>query len=158
MESALEYLKKKEIDKLSKQTEELRAELAEFWTCKGKAFRNRGKTAEAEGAFAKAKELGYKGKYDEAVQAYNKAIEIYPEYKEAWYNKGIALTDQGKYDEAVQAFDKAIEIYPEYKEAWFHKSLTLEKRSQTKNTSKKDADDAVAAKVRAIMLGYKDKY
>jgi tetratricopeptide (TPR) repeat protein len=106
MESGLEYLKKKEIDKLSTQTEELKAELAGFLT-----------------------------------------------------KKGMTLDDQGKYDEAVQAYDKAIEIYPEYKEAWYNKGLTLEKRSQTTNTkdAKKDADDAIAAKARAIVLGYKDK-
>lgn len=53
------------------------------------------------------------GKYDEAIKAYDKAIEINPQYSEAWNNKGNAFYAQGKYDEAVRAYDKAIEIdYP----------------------------------------------
>ncbi len=31
------------------------------------------------------------GKYEEAIQAYDKAIEIKPDYHLAWNNKGIAL-------------------------------------------------------------------
>ena len=49
-------------------------------------------------------------KYDEAIQAYDKAIEIDPDTCTAWNNKGIAFDDVGKYDEATQAYDKAIKM------------------------------------------------
>ncbi|MBN1234767.1 MAG: tetratricopeptide repeat protein, partial [Methanotrichaceae archaeon] len=48
-------------------------------------------------------ELQAQGKLNEAIQAYNKAIEINPQYADAWSNKGICLGIQGKYDEAIEA-------------------------------------------------------
>ena len=59
------------------------------------------------------------GKYEEAIKAYDKAIEINPEEAGAWYNKGLALYDMGKYEEAIKAYDKAIEINPEEAGAWY---------------------------------------
>jgi len=57
--------------------------------------------------------LMYQEKYDEAVQAFNEAIEINPQDADAWFNKGRDLGIQCKLDEAIQAFDKAIEINPQ---------------------------------------------
>ena len=54
------------------------------------------------------------GKLDEAIEAYKKAITIKPDYAEAHYNMGIALTDKGKLDEALEACKKAISIKPDY--------------------------------------------
>ena len=39
-------------------------------------------------------------KFNEAIEAYDKAIEIDPKNLEAWNNKGIALNELNKYDEA----------------------------------------------------------
>ena len=52
------------------------------------------------------------GKYDEALQAYDKAIEINPNYVDTWNTKGNVLYCLARYDEALQAYDKAIEINP----------------------------------------------
>ena len=66
------------------------------------------------------------GKYEEAIQAYDKAIEIDPRYADAWNNKGAVLENMGKYDEAIQACDKAIEINPQFADAWNNKGFALE--------------------------------
>jgi tetratricopeptide (TPR) repeat protein len=50
------------------------------------------------------------GKYSEALQAFNNALEFDPSYPQTWYNKGNALYSQGKYDEAIQAYDKVVEL------------------------------------------------
>jgi tetratricopeptide (TPR) repeat protein len=69
--------------------------------------------------------LTQQDKYDEAVQAYDRAVEINPQYADAWNNKGIALLLQGKYDEAVQAYDNAIEINPQFAQAWNNKGVAF---------------------------------
>ena len=51
-------------------------------------------------------------KSDEAITAYDKAIEINPQNSYAWADKGDALVKLGKSDEAIKAYDKAIEINP----------------------------------------------
>jgi len=65
-------------------------------------------------------------KYDEAIQAYDKAIELDPNYAAPWNNKGIALGILGKYDEALVCFDEAIRLDPKYAEAWYNKGVVLE--------------------------------
>jgi len=52
--------------------------------------------------------LSLNGKYDEAIQAYDEAIEILPNYADAWSGKADVLMHQGKYDEALKAYDEAI--------------------------------------------------
>jgi tetratricopeptide (TPR) repeat protein len=81
--------------------------------------------AEAE-FFIQGLDLGGSGRYDEAIQAFDKAIEINPQDAVVWFFKGAALSELGKYDEANQAFDKAIEINPQDAEAWYYKGLVLD--------------------------------
>src|ERR1035437_710202 len=54
------------------------------------------------------------GKFDEAIKAYNKAIEIDPQYFEAWINKGVGLVNLNKYDEAKASYEKEIKINPSW--------------------------------------------
>ncbi len=53
-----------------------------------------------------------KGEYNEAKQAFDKAIELDPKSKPAWYQMIKLLSEQGKYNEAYQALDKAIQLDP----------------------------------------------
>ncbi|HAC63794.1 MAG TPA: hypothetical protein DCF68_09705, partial [Cyanothece sp. UBA12306] len=50
--------------------------------------------------------------YQEAIEAWNKALEIKPDYDEAWNNRGIALGNLGRYEEAIASYDQALEIKP----------------------------------------------
>jgi tetratricopeptide (TPR) repeat protein len=67
--------------------------------------------------------LSIEGRYDEAIEAYEKAIKINPEYSEAWNLKGEALSKSGNPREAIKCFDVALAIDPEYAEAWNNKGL-----------------------------------
>jgi tetratricopeptide (TPR) repeat protein len=62
--------------------------------------------------------LDQSGKYDEAIKAYDKAIDINPQNSTAWESKGLALDDLNKHEEAIRAFDKAIEINPQNSLPW----------------------------------------
>ena len=69
--------------------------------------------------------LGRSGRYNEAIEAYDKAIEIDPKLAIAWSNKGNVLGRSGRYDEAIQALDKAIEIDPKLADALQSKGISL---------------------------------
>jgi len=57
------------------------------------------------------------GKLEEAIEAYNKALAIKPDYTVAYNNMGNALQDQGNLEEAIEAYNKALAIKPDYAEA-----------------------------------------
>jgi tetratricopeptide (TPR) repeat protein len=65
-------------------------------------------------------------KSDEAITAYDKAIEINSHDSVAWNNKGRALYKLNKFDETIKAYDKAIEINPLNSAAWYNKAVTLD--------------------------------
>ena len=65
--------------------------------------------------------LEAQSKDDEAIQAYDKAIEINPQYAEAWFNKGCVLPEE---NDSIKAYDKVIELDPKNAEAWFNKGIT----------------------------------
>jgi tetratricopeptide (TPR) repeat protein len=65
--------------------------------------------------------LAEQGKYDEAIQVYDKAIEQDPTFAYPWNGKGLILSFQGKHDEAILALDEAIRRDPDYVQARNHK-------------------------------------
>jgi tetratricopeptide (TPR) repeat protein len=56
--------------------------------------------------------LANQGKYDEALQAFDKAIELNPKFALAWSNRALMLSKQNNYDEALKTIDRAIELDP----------------------------------------------
>ncbi|MBD2430490.1 tetratricopeptide repeat protein [Fischerella sp. FACHB-380] len=63
--------------------------------------------------------------YEAAIASYDKAVEIKPDYQEAWFMRGIALFQLGRYEEAIASYDKAVEIKPDYQEAWYIRGIAL---------------------------------
>jgi len=90
--------------------------------------------------------LYFLGKYDEAIECYDKAIEIDPNNSVVWNNKGLALNSLGKYDEAITSYDMAIKIDPNDADAWNNKGLAL--------NSLGNDDDAKKCYDRSRKLGY----
>jgi tetratricopeptide (TPR) repeat protein len=83
-------------------------------------------------------------KNDDALIAFEKAIELNPQYSDAWNNKGVVLEDLKRPEEALVAYGRAIELDPQDPLVWINKGLVLEKLNQLK--------DALAAFERAIKL------
>ncbi len=48
----------------------------------------------------------------EAVNYFDKALELNPNHVDAWNNKGVALANLGKHEEAIVYYDKALVIKP----------------------------------------------
>jgi len=70
-------------------------------------------------------ELANLGQYQEALEAYDRAINLRPDDPQAWYNKGNTLYDLGRYEEAIEAYDQAISFRPDYPQAWYNKGAAL---------------------------------
>jgi len=47
------------------------------------------------------------------------------EFAEAWYGKGMALTDLGRHEESLRAYDRAIALHPHFPQAWWGKGVLL---------------------------------
>ncbi len=62
--------------------------------------------------------LLYKGKNDEALSYFEKAIHYNPENFEAYFYKGNCLANKKKYREAIDEYSKAIKIKPNYAKAY----------------------------------------
>ncbi|MCK4429843.1 MAG: tetratricopeptide repeat protein [Candidatus Aminicenantes bacterium] len=68
---------------------------------------------EAVSSFKKGVKLAQENKLDEATQTFHKAIDLKPDFAEAYVNIGILLFQQQKDDEAEKALLKALELKPE---------------------------------------------
>jgi len=63
--------------------------------------------------------------YQKALEYFDKALVIDPEYVEAWIKKGLALRSQGGFERAIRCYDKALEIDPNRAEVWYNKGIAL---------------------------------
>jgi tetratricopeptide (TPR) repeat protein len=58
-----------------------------------------------------------KGQLDEAIDQFQKALEIKPNFFEAHQNLGAALGQKGKLDEAIDQFREVLRLKPDYSPA-----------------------------------------
>jgi len=63
--------------------------------------------------------------FDAAIESYKKALEIKPDYAEAYYNMGIALKDKGDPEAAIDSYKQALKIKPDYAEAYYNMGNAL---------------------------------
>lgn len=56
----------------------------------------------------------HRNQYDQALSAFNAAIEINPGFAEAYNERGNAYFYQKRYEEAILGYSEAIEIQPEF--------------------------------------------
>ncbi|RZB33444.1 MAG: hypothetical protein SRB2_03997 [Desulfobacteraceae bacterium Eth-SRB2] len=62
-----------------------------------------------------------KGNYQEAIEYYNKGIEVKPGDSCLYNNLGLAYYALRKYDEAISEYSKAIELKPDFADAYFNR-------------------------------------
>jgi len=85
-----------------------------------------GKTANSW--YHKGVDLYYKhGKYQEALQSFDRVLEIESGHAGAWNGRGICLKELGRYEEAIQCFNRVITINPNDEEVHYNRGEALEK-------------------------------
>jgi len=58
-------------------------------------------------------------KYQKAILFLNKAVELNPEFKEAYYNLGLSYERLGKYKDAIKNLKEAIKLSPDDANAYY---------------------------------------
>ena len=66
-----------------------------------------------------------------AIEAYQQALHINPEYAEAWYNLGVAYGRAGQTAKAIEAHQQALRINPEHAKAWYILGAIYARAGQT---------------------------
>ncbi|NIQ01428.1 MAG: tetratricopeptide repeat protein [Nitrospinaceae bacterium] len=67
---------------------------------------------DAEGWFIEGNRLSAQGRFEDAVEAYQRSIRLNPRSPAAYYNLGIAYKNLEAYEQAVQAFENTLELEP----------------------------------------------
>ena len=75
----------------------------------------------AELAFQQGNVLMMLGQIDKAIERYSHAIDLNPNYAEAYTNRGLAYQNKGDYDRAIEDHNKALDLNPSYAEAYFNR-------------------------------------
>ena len=57
--------------------------------------------------------------YDKSIEYFQKAIDIKPDYAQAYYSMGIIYVSKGNHDKSIDYYQKAIDIKPNYAEAYY---------------------------------------
>ena len=73
--------------------------------------------------------------YDEAIRCYQRAVELKPDYHQAWNNMGSAYDEKGDYDQAIRCYQQAVEIKPELHEAWYNLARVHAKNGDAEGTA-----------------------
>ncbi len=61
---------------------------------------------------------GNRGEYEKSIEAFKRAIQIHPNYADAYHNMGYTYLQMKKYDEAIPLFEKAVSINPNLWQAY----------------------------------------
>lgn len=83
--------------------------------------------------------------FQEQIKYYSKAIELHPDYADAYINRGAAKYDLDQYVEAIKDFDEAIRLKPDYAIAFSNRGNVKRKLSQYIEAIK-DYDQALKLK------------
>lgn len=60
-----------------------------------------------------------------ALNSYEQALAIRPDFAEASYNRGVVLQEMGRIDEAIASYDRAITLRPDYADAFYNRGNIL---------------------------------
>lgn len=98
--------------------------------------------------FKKGNRAFQRNDYEEAVEAYERAVVEDPAYFEAYFNLGLAALRGGNAGKALPAYELALAIQPNHRDSRYNLSLALEKLNHFRDAAreletllKENADD-----------------
>jgi lipoprotein NlpI len=91
-----------------------------------------------------------KGDYDKAIQDYDQAIRLKPDFAGAYNNRGNAYSGKGEYDRAIQSFEQAIQLKPDGDAAYVGRAIAY--------ANQEDYDRAIQNFDQAIRLNSNSTY
>src|SRR3989338_4019577 len=71
-----------------------------------------------------------KGQYDRAIENFNKALALDPNYTHAYYNLGAAYGNKGQHDMVIESFNKAIALNPNDALAYYNLGTAYNNKGQ----------------------------
>ncbi|MFX0140041.1 MAG: tetratricopeptide repeat protein, partial [Candidatus Hodarchaeota archaeon] len=74
--------------------------------------------------------------FQKALDCFEKAIEIDPQFKEAWNDMSSAYKGLENYQKAIECCEKAIEIDPKHINSWFNMGIAYLEKSNIANRQK----------------------
>lgn len=69
--------------------------------------------------------LYFEGRLDDAVESYERALQIQPDLIPAWLGRAKILRRLKRYDEAISANQKVLQLHPDNPKGWFGLGYTL---------------------------------
>ena len=84
------------------------------------------------------------GELDRAIAAFTKAINFYPNFADAYFNRGFVYSQQGDFDPTIADYNRTIELKPDYADAYNNRGLAYKEQG--------DLNRAIVDFTRAIEL------
>ena len=85
--------------------------------------------AQREAEAAAAVQMGTtaleEGRFSEALENFERALEAMPNSYNVWMLRGYTNAMLGQYEEALASYDRAIEIKPDDQDAWYNRGVVL---------------------------------
>lgn len=94
--------------------------------------------------YGKGIKLAEAGQYEQAIAAYDRAIQLREDSFPMWYFKGVALFQLQRYQDAIAAYDKTLQLAPDFSQAWQSRGEALFELGQYQ--------DAIASYDKAIAV------
>jgi len=119
-------------------------ELGEVQARRADVVERLNRLSRAEAHCFRAKTLHAIERFAEAVEDYDKAIALCPDFLEAWNGRGLSLIELGELTDALASFDRALALRPDDVAAHTNRSAALRSLGR--------AEEAIAAADRALAL------
>jgi tetratricopeptide (TPR) repeat protein len=85
----------------------------------------------ARAFFNRGRAWADKTQYDRAVQDFDQALRLDPNYPDAYNSRGVAYSGMGQTERAIQDFDQAIKLDPNYAIAMYNRALAAQTLGHT---------------------------